>query len=211
MARMDLEPGRPQLYSTRTRSAWKLPAVAVVALIVGLVAVTRLGGADLPTPTNPPTAVAIAPTLTATVAPTKPPFTVQLLAGVISRSGDGLTYADGIPTGISGQSVYRVRDALLLPVGRTVLVGGWYLSRICRSTGRGTPLCPTPTISDVPLQQGMGDVRTDFIALDSHLVGNGAHVVLATVSDDPNCSIHAGGGACQPRLKVLQQVWSGVG
>jgi len=208
---MDLQPGRPELYSTRTRSAWKLPALALAAVIVGLVAITRLGGADLPAPTSAPTAIAVAPTPTPEPSPTRPPFAVEILAGVISRSADGLTYADGIPTGISGQNVYRVRDALLVPVGRTVLVGGWYLSRACRSTVRGAPLCPTPTISDVPLQNGMGDVRTDFIALDSHLAGTGAHVVLATVTDDPNCSIHAGGGACQPRLRILAQVWSGAG
>jgi hypothetical protein len=208
MAAMDLEQGRPELYSTRTRSAWKLPAVALALVIVGLVTVTRLGGPDAPLPTAPPTAIAVAPTPTAMPVPTPRQITISTLAGVMSRSADGLSYADGIPTGISGQPVYRVRDALLVPVGRTMLVGGWYRSLPCRMTGRGTPLCPIPTISDVPLVTGQGDVRTDFIALDSHLVTTGAHVVLATVEDDPDCAIHAA-GLCQPRLKVLQQIWDG--
>lgn len=203
---MNLEPGRPELYSTRTRSAWKLPAVGLAAVIVGLVAITRLGGPDAPPPTAQPTAIAVAPSPTATPTPTPRQITTSTLTGVMSRSADGLVYLDGIPAGISGQPVYRVRDALLVPVGRTMLVGGWYRSRLCRSTGRGAPLCPTPTLSDVPLVSGQGDVRTDFIALDSILALTGAHVLLATVEDDPDCAIHAA-GACQPRLKVLQQVW----
>jgi hypothetical protein len=131
------------------------------------------------------------------------------LAGVMPRLPDGLTYADGIPSGISTQPVYRVRDALLVPLGRTVLVGGWYHRPYCRDPGRSLG-CTAATMSDVPLVPGQGDVLTSFIALDSELDGVGAHVVLATVVDDPHCSIHDL-GACQPRLQVLAEIWSGLG
>lgn len=122
------------------------------------------------------------------------------------RSADGLTYADGIPTGISGESVYRVRDALLVPVGRTLLVGGWYQSDACIETRAAG--CPSPTLSDVPLQSSRtGDLTTTFVALDEQLPGRGARVLLATVEPDPRCSIW-GAGECLPRLHVLEQIWS---
>jgi hypothetical protein len=131
------------------------------------------------------------------------------LAGVMPRSPDGLTYADGIPAGISTQPVFRIRDALLVPVGRTVLVGGWYHRPYCRDPGRKLG-CTAATMSDVPLIPGQGDVLTSFIALDSELDWLGAQVVLAIVVDDPRCSIRDLGD-CQPRLQVLAQMWSGVG
>lgn len=65
-------------------------------------------------------------------------------------------------------------------------------------------------MSDVPLVEGQGDVRTSFIALDSQLGQVGAYVVQAIVVDDPLCSIRDLGD-CQPRLLVLAQVWSGAG
>jgi hypothetical protein len=127
----------------------------------------------------------------------------------MSRSTDGLTYADGIPTAIGRQAVLRVHDAIALPLGRKVLVGGWYRPPNCRASGTSVR-CPSPTLSDVPLVAGEGDVRTDFIALDSPLDQTGAYVVLARVVKDPDCSIY-GNLQCQPRLHVLQQVWSSPG
>lgn len=209
MMRVDEDQGGPTLVSTGSIGGWKLPALIMVVVLVGLVAITRLGGPQGPAPV-PSRGLAAGPTLTTrpapTAKPTQAPLITRHLSGVMPRSPDGLTYADGIPTGISGEPVYRVRDVLLVPVGRTVLVGGWYLSGSCRASRR-TFSCPTPTMSDVPLVIGSGDVRTDFVALDSRLVGTGAHIVVATVEGDPRCSIPAA-GSCQPRLKVLQQIWS---
>jgi hypothetical protein len=207
MAEMDPEAPTPTLTRASPGGGWRLPLVAVAAAVVALVGLTRLGGPDTQ-PTALPTQAADLPDLFGpTPAPTQPPF-VQL-AGVMPRSADGLTYADGIPTGIRTQPVYRVRDALLVPVGRTLLVGGWYHQPYCRTSGRPRAVCTAATMSDVPLVEGQGDVRTSFIALDSHLGAVGAHVVLAKVVDDPGCSIRDFGD-CQPRLQVLAQMWSGV-
>jgi hypothetical protein len=206
---MDRPDGSPPLMPTGTRDGWRLPALAVLALLVGLVALTRWDGPDLtPPPTRVlgPSAAAAVATPDGTPAPTPRPNAVSRLSGVMPRSPDGLTYADGIPTGISGEPVYRVRDALLVPLGRTVLVGGWYLSRTCRPDVRTH--CPAPTMSDVPLDAAQRDLATNFVALDEPLHGTGAHIVLATIEPDPGCSI-SGMGACQPRLRVLQQIWSG--
>jgi hypothetical protein len=202
--------GAPALIPTGTRGGWKLPALVVVVLLVGLVAVTRLGGPQGPAPV-PSSELVAGPTLAAlptrTAEPTRAQLTAGYLMGVMRRSADGLTYADGIPTGIGSQPVYRVRDVLLVPLGRTMLVGGWYLSRTCRSDGSRHARCPAATMSDVPLDPAQRDVATNFVALDGQLVGSGAHVVLATVEPDPGCSIRRS-SACQPRLRVLQQIWS---
>jgi hypothetical protein len=206
MAEMDPDAPTPELSQTRSGGGWRLPLVAVVVAVIALVGVTRLGDSDSPPnalPTQPPSQVNL---FEPTPPPTQPP--VGLMAGAMPRSPDGLTYADGIPTGISTQPVYRVRDALLVPVGRTLLVGGWYRLPNCRVTGALVTVCAPSTLSDVPLVQGQGDVRTSFIAMDRQLDGVGAHVVLAIVADDPNCSIHDV-GSCQPHLHVLGDVWSG--
>jgi hypothetical protein len=181
--------------------------VAVVVAVAALVGLTRLGGFDAQQSPPTPRAAVLANLFASTPAPTRPP--VGLRAGSMPRSPDGLTYADGIPTGISTQPVYRVRDALLVPQGRTLLVGGWYHRPQCFATGRNL-VCTSATLSDVPLILGQGDVRTSFIALDSELDGVRAHVVLAIVVEDPGCAIRDLGD-CQPRLHVLAEMWSGAG
>jgi hypothetical protein len=183
--------------------------VAVVVVVVALAGLTRLGGPDSPQSALPTQATVLTNLFGSTPAPTRPP--VGLIAGAMPRSPDGLTYADGIPTAISTQAVYRVRDALLVPVGRTLLVGGWYHTPHCRRVASVFNLaCSAATLSDVPLVQGQGDVRTSFIALDSELGAVGAYVVLAIVTVDPGCSIRDLGD-CQPRLQVIATMWSGVG
>ena len=211
MAEMTPDAPIPTLSRARSGGGWRLPLVAVVVVVVALVGLTRLAGSDSPrSPASTQAAVLpnpFAPGPTRSPAPTPPP--VGLMAGAMPRSADGLTYADGIPTGISTQPVYRVRDALLVPVGRTLLVGGWYHQPHCFRTGRRLA-CTAATMSDVPLVEGLGDVRTSFIALDSQLSEVGAHVVLAIVVEDPGCSIRDLGD-CQPRLQVVANMWSGVG
>jgi hypothetical protein len=201
MALMDLEPGRPELYSTRTRSAWRLPALVVVAVLVGLVVLTRLGGSDRLT--------GIAAASTATPMPT-----VTLPRGWSTPSSDPTTYADGIPLDIDGEPVFRVSDAVLSPVGRTMLVGGWYIDKFYAKracAARSGSHCAPSTMSDVPLLgPSVRDVTTSFVAINSSLGRTGAYVVRARVETDPGCWIHSD-GACQPWLHVVARVWSGLG
>ena len=216
MARMDRAAAPPPLVPTGTKVGWRRPAVVLAAILLAVVGVTQFGAADQAPLTSSssagPTLAAGVPAPTVMPAPTTAPAspTTGRISGAMPRSGDGLTYADGIPTGISGESVYRVRDALLVPVGRTLLVGGWYQTPDCRQL-RGVRRCPSPTLSDVPLDSPRtGDVTTTFVALDDYLVGRGARILLATVEPDPLCLIRDV-GACLPRLRVLQQIWSGTG
>ncbi|MDL2334920.1 MAG: hypothetical protein QFC55_02670 [Chloroflexota bacterium] len=198
---MGLVPGRPELYSTRTRSAWRLPALAVVAVLLGVVVLTRVGGSDRPTGN--------APASTATPVPT-----ATLPRGWSTPSFDPSSYADGIPLEVGGQPVFRVSDAVLSPVGRTLQVGGWYIDRSYfkrECAARRGAQCAPSTMSDVPLVgQYVGDVLTSFVAIDATLGSTGAYVLLATVEVDPGCWIHAA-GSCQPWLHVIGRVWSGLG
>jgi hypothetical protein len=201
MVPMGLEPGRPELYSTRTRSAWRLPAVALVAVLVGLVVLTRLGGSDRPT--------GLAATATSSPAPS-----ATLPRGWSTPSFDPTTYADGIPLEVGGEPVFRISDAVLSPVGRTMLVGGWYIDRsyarrACAAR-QGGPCAPA-TMSDVPLVgPHVGDVLTSFVAIDSLLGSTRDYVVRAEVQEDPGCWITSV-GLCQPWLHVIARVWSGLG
>lgn len=198
---MGLEPGRPELYSTRTTSAWKLPALALAAVLVGVVVVTRLGGSDRPT-------------VIAAASTTTPTPTVTLPRGWSTPSFDPSTYADGIPLEVDGQPVFRVRDAVLSPVGRTLQVGGWYIDRAYfkgECAARRGEQCAPSTMSDVPLiGPYVGDVLTSFVAIDSTLGSTGAYVLLAKVEADPGCWITSV-GQCQPRLHVIARVWSRSG
>jgi hypothetical protein len=205
---MDPDAPTPTLSRARSGGGWRLPLVALVVVVVGIVGMTRLGAPDpaavltptrdtvMPNPFVPPPMPTLAP--------------VVQVPGVMPRSPDGSTYADGIPTTISSKQVFRVRDALTGPVGRTLLVGGWYHQPHCAGRPRAMITCSAATMSDVPLVEGQGDVRTSFIALDSELADVGAYVVLAMIVDDPGCSIRDL-GACQPRLQVIAEMWSGVG
>ena len=208
MAEMFPEERLPTLTTTPSGVGWRASALAVAVVLVALVGLSRLGGSDRPTPTLAPSALAVAPTATPLPTPTTSSIVVGQLPGVISRSADGLTYVDGIPTGISGESVYRIRDVLLVPLGRTMLVGGWYLDQPC-STVRAALRCPSPWLSDAAEVDGpWGDVIPHSLLLDSKLTGTGAHIVLATVEADPACLTVRTRG-CPPRLHVLQQIWSG--
>jgi hypothetical protein len=209
MAEMDPDAPIPTLTRAPSGGGWRLPLVAVVVAVVALVGLTRLGGFDSQQSSTTTREAVLANLFAATPAPTQPP--VGLRVGSMPRSPDGLTYADGIPTDVSADPVYRVREALLEPVGRLLLVGGWYHQPHClRAPADSNLACTASTLSDVPLVEGQGDVRTSFIALDSELGDVGAHVVLAIVVADPDCSIRDLGD-CQPRLHVLAQMWSGEG
>jgi hypothetical protein len=202
MMPMGLEPGRPELYATRTRSAWRLPALALVAVLVGLVALTRLGGSDRPTD--------IAAASSATPLPT-----VTLPRGWSPPTPDLSTYADGIPLEMGGQPVFRIADAVLSPLGRTMLVGGWYIDRSYlkrECAARRGDRCAPATLSDVSLVGPyVGDVLTSFVAIDSLLGPTGPYVIKAKVAVDPGCWIHSDGGVCQPWLEVIGRPWLSPG
>jgi hypothetical protein len=208
MAEMDPESPQPTLTRTQSGRGWRLALVIIVGAVVALVGLTRLGGSD-PAATVTPTRAAVLPN--PFLPPPRPTLApVVQMPGVMPRSPDGLTYADGIPTTISNKPVIRVRDALGEPAGRTLLVGGWYRLPHCHPAARSIVVCAASTLSDVPLVQGQGDVRTSFMALDSDLDDVGAHVVLAIVEVDPRCAIRDL-GECQARLRVVADLWSGAG
>jgi hypothetical protein len=207
MAEMDPETPQPTLTRTDSGRGWRLALVVIVVAVGALVGLTRLGGSDSPATSSPTRAAVLPNPFVPPPVPTLAP--VIQVPGVMPRSSDGLTFADGIPTSIDGRPVHRVGEALNIGIGQTLLVGGWSHELICHG---GRPRsCSPPTLSDVPLVQGQGDVRTSFIALDTTLAGSGAHVVRAIVEDDPRCTIFAFGGGCQPRLRVLEEVWSDLG
>ena len=122
-------------------------------------------------------------------------------------TADRLHYLDGIPTFVGNERVLRVRDALRLSVGRTLLVGGWHLRVECQHATR-PQRCPLPTLSDVAVHtEARGGLATDWIAMDMRPERNGARIVRAVIEDDLRCSIRRAGD-CQTRLRVLQTVWS---
>lgn len=207
---MDHRDSPPPMTPTGTKVGWRRPALVLALVLVGLVGLVRLGATDerpVVTPAGAAATGAVAALPITTPVTVDRPLTLGRISGAMPRSADGLTYADGIPTGIRSESVFRVRDVMLVPIGRTLLIGGWSRTFNCQvgMTGRS---CPPPTLSDVPLEWSRtGDLSTSFVALDAPLVGRGAHIVLVTVEPDPHCSIHWA-GECLPRLHVLQQIWS---
>jgi len=179
---------------TRTHSDWRGPAFALVAVLVGLVVLSRLDSPEpLIVPAPLPTAAAV--------------LSTEASGGAIGRTPDGLRYADGIPTGISGESVFRVGDALLVPLGRTLLVAGWHTRIECEQV-RPRRRCGPTTLSDAAIEPWhAGWLATSWIEMDTRLRRSGAWIVRATVEEDADCSIPRA-GSCQPRLRLLETVWS---
>jgi hypothetical protein len=200
---------------TRTHSDWRGPALALVAVLVGLVVLSRLDSPEpLIVPAPMPTAAAVLSTEASVTSPTpglptlpsatNPPSTI---GGAIGRTPDSLHYADGIPTGISGESVFRVGDALLVPLGRTLLVAGWYTRIECEQV-RPRRRCGSTTLSDAAIEPWHpGWLATSWIEMDTRLWRSGAWIVRATVEEDADCSIPRA-GSCHPRLRLLETVWS---
>ncbi len=195
------------------RAGWRSAALVVAAVLVGLVAVTHLPG--------PPTA-SLAPSAVATLTPTpvpsaslepvliddrgqRLPLTVSVplpVGPLIQRRADGQRYVDGLPTIVGGLPVKRVRDALLVPVGTTLLIGGWYYGPDCQVFRAGP--CPPATLSDDP----SGSPRTDSLALDENQgAATGARVFDVTVEPDPSCYFIRA-TLCLPRLHVVAAMWS---
>ncbi len=210
----------PQQVATRSSFGWRSAALAVAVAIVGLVAIARFGGAsDQPlTSSQPSFAVALA---TVTPQPPQPSATPRprsiggligrpAVGAPIRRTADGLDYIDGIPTAVAGVPVDRVRDALLLPVGSTVLVGGWYVPGPCTTTAIQRQ-CSSAVLADVPIdQQGTGWLATDWLVVQGTVRGSGGLVLRGTLDPDPNCSINLA-RPCQPLLRVVATSWTSPG
>ena len=199
---------QPELTPTRTRVGWRLPAIAVVIILVAVVTVSRLGApAESPSAKPTDTAVAQAPSPTPA---TEPSFFIRVPAIEPTPDPQLLTYPDGIPLQINDEPVYRVSDALGLwsrgitdAIGQ-ILVGGWHKAKA--RCDRRPRKCPVETMADTPLDVN-GDLSTDWIALDGSLGGGvGPRVIRATIEPDPRCSIQRS-GACQPRLRVVGVLW----
>ena len=168
------EPPRAAVANVR----WRAAALSVAVLLLALVVAPRLLPAAAPPGPSAVASVAVPPTA-APVAPQRLAVSRGDLPAVgppMARSSDGSEYFDGIPTRVSGERVLRVRDALLTPVGETVLVGGWYLPPVCHSGRAGAGACASAVLSDVPVdEQGPGWLATDWLAVSSESPG-GAHV-----------------------------------
>ena len=206
------EPARAAVSNVR----WRAAALSVAVVLLALVVAPRL----LPASASPSPQAVPSTSFAATAgAPTAAPVAPQRLALArgdlpavgppIARSSDGSEYFDGIPTRVDGERVLRVRDALLTPVGTTVLVGGWYLPPVCRGGTAGSAACASAVLSDVPVdQQGPGWLATDWLAVSSQSPGMGARVMSGRLEPDPACSISQA-ITCQPRLVVTNVVWTG--
>ncbi len=195
-----------------TSMHWRRPAVALAVALLALVALPRL----FPSAGVPPAA---SPQPTPSARLTHPPVTplpfvasrngAPAVGRPIPRSPDGTEYFDGIPTRLDGQAVLRVRDALLQPLGSSMLVGGWYVPPVCYGGPAGHGQCASAVLSDVPVnQQGAGWLTTDWLAVSSQSAELGARIMRGRLEPDPACSISLA-VACQPRLQVASIVWVG--
>lgn len=202
------EPTRPATSSIH----WRRSAVVLAVVLLALVTLPRL----FPAAGVPPSASAQpTPSARATAPPVAPlPFVAArngapAVGRPIPRSADGTEYFDGIPTRFDGRAVLRVRDALLEPLGVTVLVGGWYVPPVCYGGQAGHGDCASAVLSDVPVnQQGVGWLATDWLAVSSQSAELGARIMRGRLEPDPACSISLA-IACQPRLAVTSIVWVG--
>ncbi len=186
---------------------WRLAAVVLTVLLVGVVAAGRLGMEDGPPAASP------APTVAAAAMPSAEPSgspeaasspgvgsRPPLPGGSVDALPDVARHIDGLPTSIGGEKVYRVANALDRGGGRAILVAGWYVGRDCdypiRCVGRlaDNPAMAARSTRSVPL---LGYVDR----------GSGPRVVRAMV--DEECWTVGQRSRCVPALRVIAAVWGG--
>jgi hypothetical protein len=210
---VDVLPAQPTRTVT-SGTGWRRAALLLGLVLVMLVALPRLFPAAAPPATRPAATATAGPTVTARVVAVRGTYVPAaqkgpLVGGPMPRSADGTAYLDGIPTRFDGEAVLRVRDALLRPLGTSVLVGGWYMPPVCYGGGAGRTNCASAVLSDVPVdQQGAGWLATDWLAVSSQSAEMGARIMRGRLEPDPACSIGQA-VACQPRLEVTEVVWIG--
>ena len=200
----------PALVERTSRSrSWVVPTVVVIVVLVTVIAVGRLGETPsevIPTALPGPVALATArPTATAPhliLAPAiLPP--AGLVGQAIGLRRDTNRFVDGIPSSIGGEPVVRVREATVLPIGSTVLVGGWRQEAGCSADDAPCRF----VLSDVPARSR----RIATLALGGSGAtrpGDGPRVVRATVDFDEECAYRVA-GTCLPQLRVEESVWEG--
>lgn len=204
---VDTEPHSDFGSTPRARS-WLWPVAGVIVVLVAVVVVGKLGptpGETLPEPSARPAAQMFVPGRSLTPV-AHPGASSSSLPGyrIGIRSGDE-RYDDGIPASLDGNQVVRVRDAASLPVGSTVLVGGWVQRPSCTAPSSA---CPA-TLSDGPFQSS----RTITVSLVGQAAFEDAHnarIYLASVQDDLSCT-YSVAETCLPELSVGEALWSGDG
>lgn len=188
-------------------TGWRVAAVVVGVLLVGVVVAGRLGMDEAPpavTPTASPPAIA-----QPSEPPTDPPPTPADPAPTpwspdggpsTEAVGDLPRHLDGIPTSVGGERVFRLASALERAGSRAVLVGGWYLGPDCIRVGR----C-VGRLADSPAAAMRSATSTALIGLVEP--GTGPRVVRATV--DKECWRVLQPPSCLDILRVVEVVWRG--
>jgi hypothetical protein len=211
-----------------SRVGWRLAVVALAGVLVGLVALSSVNSGTSPVH-EPPPSTSAAPVAVATVAGSRPvpsptsrpgpatsspapatpvgsptPAGDQNLGLADEVTADGSRYVDGIPTSIDGSHVDRLGSIRNLPVGSSVLVGGWYQPPGCGPL-LATLWCAPGVLADLP----GGSSRIPELILDQGLGGAaGARIISATLDLDATCMLDAR-PACPPELDVDRVLWSG--
>ncbi|CAN5853477.1 hypothetical protein BH24CHL6_BH24CHL6_14780 [soil metagenome] len=189
---------------------WRLAAGALAVLLVGVVAVGRLGmeeaAAPEPSPRTSPLAV-VSPSPSepsATPEPQRSPEPTR--RPTLPPSADGAPdvprHLDGLPTSIGGEKVYRLAAALERAGQRAILVGGWYMGPECARLGHAGA-CPNARISDSPATVAQ---RSHSVTVTGAVeVGSGPRVLR--VRFVPDCTAEQEN--CRPTLESLEVVWRG--
>jgi hypothetical protein len=205
------------LERTARSRAWLLPALGVAIVLGGVIYLGR-SGIDSPRPTlmtTPAPIVALGPTPSASAYEQPVPTAIVLPepqpetgpAGLVSEFGQrsgGLRFVDGLPTSYDGTPVLRVADALRLPAGTAVLVGGWYHSTPCHVDSLA---CASPTLSDDPAGSPR---RASMIVTGTQLwLGElGPRILQGTTTQTSSCPTHDN-LACSLWLDAASMVWTG--
>jgi hypothetical protein len=204
--------GEERLERPAGSSAWRISAVVVGLLLIGVVALGRMGMDPPPAAVQPsPTAVgAASPSPVADASPAAPDASEQAspappTPGAVAPSEPGLPlasrYADGIPLSIAGERVLRLPTALAITPRSSFLVGGWYLGPDCGGLGHGGS-CPHARLADSPDGFAQRGGSTDLTGVVD--VGAGPRVIRAALQ--PTACV---GSVCRQVLQAEEVVWSG--
>lgn len=201
-------PEAERVQRSRGGNGWRLSALLVAVLLVGIVAAGRLGmepsrppagalpspvAAASPTVPAPPTRPTPPTTPAPSATPAGPPLAPAPLP-LVTR------YADGIPTQLGGERVLRLPAALALVSEEPFLVGGWYMGPECGLPGDGGT-CPFSRLSDSPADVSR---RGGYVELTS-LVAPGTGARVLRVVHDEECRRLP----CLGRLRVEEVLWTG--
>jgi len=206
------------LERTARSRAWLLPALGVAIVLGGVIYLGRSGiDSPRPTLTTPAPIVAVGPGPTPSASAYEQPVPTAIVlpepqpetspAGLVSAFGQrsgGLRFVDGLPTSYDGRPVLRVEDALALPAGAMVLVGGWYHSTLCQAD---STVCPSATLSDDPAGSPRG--KSMIVTGTPFWMGDrGPRILQGTTTQTSSCPIHDN-LACSLWLEADSIIWTG--